>query len=151
MKTLTFLITAIILSFMANAQSKNLPKTELRTIDGNLISSSGIVKPNTTTILVFWDANSSKCCDNLDSLQCIGDEILQNKGIKIITICVDCNGTWSSVKPVVMGRGWEFETFIDVNNDLKRAMNINQLPCTILIDKNQNMICSYEGYLSKNK
>lgn len=64
----------------------------------------------------------------------------------MICICVDGTGSWSHVKPVVDGNCWEFDTYVDVNCDLKRAMNVTNVPCTILLDGSKNLICRYNGF-----
>jgi len=64
----------------------------------------------------------------------------------IISICVDCNGSWGQVKPFVKGKGYDFETYVDINGDLKHAMNAGTVPCTIVFDKNNDQICRYDNY-----
>jgi cytochrome c biogenesis protein CcmG, thiol:disulfide interchange protein DsbE len=61
--------------------------------------------------------------------------------VKMVAICVDCNGNWTQVKPIVNGNNWDFETYIDVNGDFKRAMNVGDVPCSMLFDTDQNLVC----------
>jgi hypothetical protein len=78
-------------------------------------------------------------------------ENLQQRGVKMVAICIDSNGTWSHIKPMANGKNWEFEIYIDTNGDFKRAMNVGNVPCTILFDQNQNMLCRNIGYCSGNE
>ena len=70
-------------------------------------------------------------------------EELREKGIRLVAISVDCNGSWSQVKPMVQGQGWEFDAYIDVNGDLMRAMNVSEVPCTLLFDQARQLLCRY--------
>jgi len=76
---------------------------------------------------------------------------LKDKGVKLIAICVDCRGTWSYLKPFVQGKAWDFDVYIDVNGDFKRAMGVTDAPYTLLLDKNQKVVCRSAGYCSGNE
>jgi peroxiredoxin len=140
----------IILLFWAGnlllAQNNKLPATDLKTLNGTPISTAEIFETGNTTLLVFWKSTSGKCCENLEDLQNSWTESLEEKGVKMIAICVDCSGAWSHVKPLVAAKGWDFDTYIDVNGDFKRAMGVSIAPCTILLDKNLDQICRQNGF-----
>ena len=146
MKTITVFLLAAFWITTLNAQNNNLPATKIKTLDGTTVVASEITQPGTTTILVFWKSSENKCIENLENLQEIWLESLQSSGVKMISVCVDCNGSWSKIKPIVNGNNWEFDTYVDTNGDLKRAMNVNTFPCTIVIDDLQNQICRYNNY-----
>jgi len=61
---------------------------------------------------------------------------------------VDCHGSSSHVKPIVKGKNYDFETYIDVNGDFIRAMSVSAFLYTILFDKDQKELCRYSGYCS---
>jgi len=130
------------------AQTSKLPETELKTLDGTTVSSKVVLLTGSPTILVFWKSTSGKCCENLDEMQNAWTESLRDKGVKIIAICTDCKGSWGHIKPIVNAKGWDFDTYIDVNGDFMRAMAVNSMPCTILFDENLNLVCRYNGYCS---
>ena len=50
------------------------------------------------------------------------------------------------VAPFVNGREWEFEVLLDPNGDFKRAMGVNDVPHTFLIDKEGNIVYSHNNY-----
>lgn len=148
MKTITIALLIFWPVIWLSAQQKTALSSELIDLDGNKTNSWQIVEPGTTTVLVFWKSSSTKCCDNLDNLQSAWVDTLKSKGIKLIAICVDCNGTWSHVKPIMNGKNWDFESYIDLNGDFKRTMGVTEIPCTILLDQDQNMVCRYNGFCS---
>ena len=46
----------------------------------------------------------------------------------------------------VNGQGWEYEVYLDPNGDLKRAMNVNNVPHTFLIDGNREIVWQHNSY-----
>ena len=45
------------------------------------------------------------------------------------------------------GKGWEYEVYIDANQDLKRAMNVNNVPYTFLIDGKGKIVYEHNNYV----
>jgi len=148
MKTLTFALLILWPTIWLSAQPKQTLTSELTDLNGNKTDSWKIVEPGTATVLVFWKSSSTKCCDNLENLQSAWVDTLKNRGVKLVAICVDCNGNWSHIKPIMNGKNWDFDSYIDLNGDFKRTMGVNEIPCTILLDQNQNMVCRYNGFCS---
>lgn len=141
MKRLALSLIVLLPAIWMTAQVSDIPSADLRDLDGNIISSSQLIQPGTSTLLIFWRSGSGKCCDNLDRLQEAWEETLKQNGVRLVAICVDCSGNWTQVKPIVNGNNWDFDTYIDVNGDFKRAMNVGDVPCTMLFDKDETLVC----------
>ena len=146
MKTMTLFLMIFMTAFWLNAQRVNILSYELTDLNGNKTDSWQIFEPGTTTVLVFWKTSSTKCCDNLDNLQSAWVDTLKDRGAKLIAICVDGNGVWSHVKPLMSGKNWVFDSYIDVKGNFKRTMGVCDIPCTILLDQDQNMVYRYNGF-----
>jgi cytochrome c biogenesis protein CcmG, thiol:disulfide interchange protein DsbE len=69
---------------------------------------------------------------------------------KIAAVSIDDSRTSSRVKSFVAGRGWNFDIYLDVNSDLKRALNINDVP-HILIIKKGKIVYQHNGYVPGNE
>jgi hypothetical protein len=143
MKTLTLILFACWPAIWMSAQEKSMPGVDLRDIDGKIISSAEILQPGTPTMVVFWKSTDGRYFENLDNMAQAWEETLKLKGLRMVAICIDCNGSWSQVKPIVNGNGWEFDTYIDVNGDFKRAMCVGDGPCTMVYDGDENLVCRY--------
>ncbi len=145
MKTL-IIIAMCLLIMSAVAQKPAMPSAQLRTLDGVVVNTSEIFAVDETTLLVFWRSEDGKCCENLDLLQEAWNDQLKNKNVRLVAVCVDARGSYSHVKPLVKGRGWDFDAYIDLNGDFRRSMAVNLLPCTILLDEKLNVICRHDGF-----
>ena len=148
MKTLTIFLVLTGLTTGLMSQTGNIPDEALITTDGVTVMSTKVFQSTTPVILVFWEMNSNKCCNNLDNMQALWQETLQEEGVKMIAVCIGTNSSWGQVKPMANGRNWEFEIYIDPNGNFKRAMNINRAPCTLLFDQHHELLCRQEGYCS---
>jgi hypothetical protein len=70
----------------------------------------------------------------------------EETGVKIIAISIDDSRTSSSVAPFVSGKGWEYEVYLDINGDFKRAMNVNNVPHVFLLDGNGKIVLQHNSY-----
>ena len=43
-------------------------------------------------------------------------------------------------------KGWEYEIYIDENQDFKRAMNVNNVPHTFIINGKGEIVWSHNSY-----
>ena len=157
MKNIALLLFACLPAFWMSAQPDLIPDVDLRDVNGNQVSSLDMIHAGAPTLLVFWKSTSRTCCENIEMLQETWESELKQRGVRMIAICVDCNGSWGYVKPLVNGNNWDFDNYVDVNGDLKRAMNVGEVPCTMLFDSDQQMICRYnsgysgsQAYICKN-
>ena len=65
--------------------------------------------------------------------------------MQLYAISVDDARTANRVKPLVDGKDWDFTILLDTNNDLKRALNAQSIPYTIII-KNGEIVFRHTGY-----
>lgn len=146
MKNLLILLMMLILVQPAATQSFYASNENLKTVDGSTIHADEIFNSPEGTILIFWDINSPESSHDLENLNESWIERVKPYGVNLVSVCTDKSGNWLKVKPYVDGKGWEFDTYIDVNGDLRRALSITTLPYTILLDGNLNIKCRYVGY-----
>ena len=46
----------------------------------------------------------------------------------------------------MLGEGWSYEIILDENQDLARAMNVNNPPMTFIVDGNGKVVYTHQGY-----
>ncbi len=136
------------LSFNANSQ-ESFPSIKIKSISGKEVNLSDIALKNKDTLIVvsFWATWCIPCIAELDN---INDELIEKQAIKpfkFIGVAVDDSRTSQRVKPFVKGKGWQFDVLIDVNSELKRALNITDIP-HVLIIKNNKIVYRHTGYIA---
>lgn len=70
----------------------------------------------------------------------------EETGVKLIAVSIDNARSTGRVEPYVNGQGWEYQVLLDPNGDLKRAMNVNNVPHTFLIDGKGNIVWDHNNY-----
>ena len=138
------LLLGIFLGMQTHPQS--LPAVDLFTLDGERVDASSISNEGMPMILVFFKTFDNDCMDNLVEINESYREQLKQKGVKMVAVCVDCDGKKAHVKPFVYGHDLPMTVYIDLNGDLKRSLGIPDAPFTILYDQEMKVYCQYNGY-----
>lgn len=138
------LVIAILIFSLTQAQS-NLPDTDLKTLDGKNTSLQKISEENDLIIVSLWATWCVPCKNELDAINDIYSDWQDETNVKLYAISIDDSRTVRRVKPLVNGKGWEYEILLDTNNDLKRALGTATVPLTLII-KNGEIVYRHSGY-----
>lgn len=141
---LVFFIVCFTESF---SQAKDIPEVSLTTLDGGSILSTEIVNKEGATIISFWATWCKPCILELNELNDLKEDWADESNVEIIAISIDDARSSSKVSSFVSSRGWDFKTYLDVNSEFKRALNINNIPHTVLIDKSGKLVWQHAGYV----
>lgn len=148
-KKILYASIALFLTSQSSFSQESLPSIKIKSISGKEINFSEIATASKDTLLVvsFWATWCIPCVAELDN---ISDEIKEKQAIKpfkFIGIAIDDSRTAQRVKPFVKGKGWQFDVYTDVNSDLKRALNVTDVP-HVLIIKNNKIVYRHTGYIA---
>ena len=147
-----FLAITLLLAYVAagNAQSNNsgspIPAVDVKTIDGKQFNTSKISNDGKPIIISFWATWCKPCKKELDAIAEEYSDWQKETGVKLIAISIDDARSSSKVGPDVKSKGWEYEVYIDENSDFKRAMNVNNVPHTFIIDGNGKIVWQHNSY-----
>lgn len=142
MKFLTF--AAFFLSFSLFAQT-SLPTISIKTLEGTQTSLQQLSEDNDLMIVSLWATWCVPCKNELDAINDVYQDWQDETNVKLYAISIDDSRTVKRVKPLVNGKGWEFDVLLDTNNDLKRALGTATVPYTIVISKGK-VIYKHSGY-----
>ena len=74
------------------------------------------------------------------------EEWQNETGVTLVAVAIDDQKTINSVPVYVNGKGWEYLVLLDPNGDFKRAMGVNNVPHTFLVDKSGNIVYTHNNY-----
>ncbi|NLF41352.1 MAG: TlpA family protein disulfide reductase, partial [Bacteroidales bacterium] len=114
--------------------AKKLPSVTIKTLDGKDFNTADIQNDGKPIIVSFWATWCRPCLKELTAFSDNYEEWQAETGVKIYAISTDDARTKANVLPMVNGRGWEFDFFIDTNGDFKRAMSVSQVPHTFILN-----------------
>jgi cytochrome oxidase Cu insertion factor (SCO1/SenC/PrrC family) len=63
-----------------------------------------------------------------------------------MTVSIDDSRNTAMVKTYSKSQGWNFPVLLDPNSDLKRSLNFQNVPYTIIVDQNGKIIYQHTGY-----
>lgn len=123
-----------------------IPSSVVKKLDGSKVNSNTFSNNGKPMIISFWATWCKPCKKELDAIAENYDDWVQETGVKLIAISIDDARSSGKVVTDVKSKGWEYEVYIDENQDFKRAMNVNNVPHTFLIDGKGNIVWSHNSY-----
>ena len=117
--------------FSVNAQ-ENIPNMTLKTISGKSIESSEVLNSQGFSIISFWATWCIPCINELDAINELYDSWNENNSIKVLAISTDDARSKKRVRPMISGKNWAFDGYLDTNQNFKRSLNISGIPHTII-------------------
>ena len=148
MKKLIFLsLIAFLFTAVSIAQSGGgIPAVTVKKLDGGKVNSNTFNNGGKPIIISFWATWCKPCKKELDAVHENYEEWVKETGVKLIAISIDDVRSSGKVVTDVKSKGWDFEVYLDENQDFKRAMNVNNIPHTFLVDGNGKIVWSHNSY-----
>ena len=131
------------LMFQVSAQ---LPKIKLKDVKGNSVDVSQISNNGKPIIISFWATWCKPCKAELNTIADEFDDWVDETGVKLIAVSIDDARSASRVEPYINAMGWEYTVLMDPNGNMKRAMNVNNVPHTFLLDGNGKIVWDHNNY-----
>ena len=145
MKKLYLLIAAMMVATFACAQTR-LPNITLKDVSGNDVR-LGTLSNNGKPIVVAFFATWCKPCNReLNAIDEVYSDWQQETGVKIVAVSIDQAQNINKVKPLVDENGWTYQVLLDPNGELKRAMGVQMIPYTLLLDGKGDIVYKHNGY-----
>lgn len=142
------LASVVLLSgiFMAQGQDK-LPEISLTNTDGDQVDVAEYGNNEKITVLNFWATWCTPCKKELNNIAEMYEDWQDDYNVEVIAVSIDDAKTTSRVKAYVNGQAWDYDVLLDSNQDLKRALNFQTVPFTIVVDQEGNIVDRHTGYV----
>ena len=129
-----------------NNGGRALPAADLKTTDGKTVSSSKFNNNGKPIIISFWATWCKPCKKELDAISENYEEWQKETGVKLIAISIDDSRSSGKVVTDSKSHGWDFEIYLDQNQDFKRAMNVNNVPHTFIVNGKGEIVWQHNSY-----
>ena len=140
------LIGAINSGIKAQDSGRKIPAVEIKSLDSSPFNTGDIQNDGKPIIISIWATWCSPCKRELNTIAEDYIDWQDETGVKLIAISIDDARNMQKVKPYVDGQSWDYEVYLDPNADFKRAMNVNNVPHTFLIDGEGNIVWQHNSY-----
>jgi peroxiredoxin len=139
------LITLMSLSLLAFPQGV-IPAGRVQDLNGKWIQSNKLATPGKCLILSFWATWCKPCIKELSAIYDNLPDWQKETGVELVAVSIDDSRSSAKVAPFVAGRGWDFRVVLDANGDLKRALNVINVPHTFLYDGEGKLVWQHTTY-----
>ena len=94
----------------------------------------------------FWATWCGPCKKEMIHLDRFSRQYKKNN-FSVLSISIDTQRSLSEVKRYVRSKKYDFEVFIDPNQQIFKKLNGNIMPTNLLIDKNGQVVWMHYGYM----
>lgn len=130
-----------------NAQSVELPDTQIKDVSsGKKVSFNKTFEPGKVTMVSFWATWCVPCKKEIKNVREKLESWHKEADFNFMTVSIDESRAEGLVRSYAKSQGWDFPYYIDPNGDLKRSLNFQNVPFTVIVDKNGKVAYMHSGY-----
>ncbi len=144
MKKILFILSAVLLTFGATAQ--DLPSTTIKQLNGRPVKFNEIFKEGRVTLVSFWATWCVPCKAEIKNIKEKMPEWKDQADFDFVTISIDDSRAAAMVKAYTKSQAWDWPVYLDQNSDLKRSLNFQNVPFTMIVDKSGKIVFQHTGY-----
>jgi len=145
MKKLLLLVSVLCFSGVMFAQ--DLPNTQIKDLNtGKKLAFQDIVESGKVTVISFWATWCIPCKKEIKNISKALPEWKKEADFNYITVSIDETRAEGIARTYAVSQGWKFPIYIDPNSDLKRSLNFQSVPFTMIIDKAGKIVFRHIGY-----
>ncbi|MEN3026646.1 MAG: TlpA disulfide reductase family protein [Chlorobiota bacterium] len=123
-----------------------LPAVTLQTLDGRSVRADTLHNGGKPMVVNFWATWCKPCLVELATLHKLYPQWQAETGVKILAISIDDARTSAKVAPLVRARKWQFDVYLDPNSELRRAMNVTDIPHSFVLDGSGRIVWQHQAY-----
>lgn len=129
------------------AAEAQIPSVTLKDINGKTVRTDTLSNNGKPIIIDFFATWCKPCNRELSAISEVYEDWQEETGVKLIAVSIDQAQNINKVKPLVDSHGWEYDVLLDPNSDLKRALGVQTIPYTIIVDGKGNIVYRHNGYV----
>ena len=145
MKKLNLLWLLWALAMTSFAQAR-LPKVVLKSIEGRSVQTDTLQNGGRPMVVAFFATWCKPCNRELKAIDEVYAYWQKETGVRLVAVSIDQAQNANKVKPLVDENGWTYHVLLDTNGELKRALGIQMIPYTLVVDGQGRIVYRHNGY-----
>jgi len=123
-----------------------LPNVTVTDMKGSKVATNKLFNDGKPIIISFWATWCKPCLKELTTIADVYDDWQEETGVKLIAVSIDDSRSSAQVKTLISGKGWTYEVLLDVNSEFKRAMNVNAVPHTFVVNGKGEIVWQHTSF-----
>ena len=144
MKKFLFFVLSLAIALPSMAE---LPSVALKDINGNSVNTAELYNNGKPFVISFFALWCKPCMRELKAIHEVYPDWQDETGMKLIAVSIDEAQNEQKVKPLIDGRGWEYDVLLDPNGEFKRQMGVTDIPHVFIVDGQGNVVWNHKGYV----
>ena len=151
MKLLSLIVFLFFISLPLHAQNdedlagRKAPNFKLINLSGKYVELNKEIG-NGPILLSFWATWCKPCLEEMVEFNKIYQDY-KEKGFTLLAISTDTEKSVAKVKPYIKSKNYKFPVLFDTNSEVARKYYAQQMPYTVMLDKNGNIVYTHLGYM----
>lgn len=142
----TFLIFGLFSFSQEKVSSSKFPDIKLIDLEKDSIDLNEKIKSKKLTVISFWATWCAPCKKELNAIHKVHQSWQKELDMQLIAISIDNNRTVGRVESYVESAQWNYTILLDTDWILKKALAIKNIPFTLIVDENNNILYSHQNY-----
>ena len=130
-----------------NSEGRLIPSVDVKTVDGKTFNTGKFANDGKPMIIDFWATWCKPCKKELDAISEVYADWQKETGVKLIAISIDDSRSSGKAVTDVKTHGWEYEVYLDENQDFKRALNVGDIPQVFILNGKGEIVWQHSGYV----
>jgi cytochrome c biogenesis protein CcmG/thiol:disulfide interchange protein DsbE len=129
------------------AKISKIPSVQIKTMEGKSVNTLTFSNNGKPMVIDFWATWCVPCVMELNAIADKYEYWKRETGVKIIIVAVDTVHNTTTVSSFVKNKGWQYEVYLDQDQNLQKAMQVNDTPCTFVIDGSGKVVWMHNSYM----
>jgi hypothetical protein len=143
-KKIMILLPFCFLAIGLRAQNE-VSSATLKNMRGKIVSFGSVTQKDSLVLVCFWATNSELSINQLNAINAVYGKWKEAGGFRLMVVSVDEGKAANKIKPMVYANEWTFDVYLDINGELRNALKSNNLPQSMIIQRNK-VIYEQSGY-----
>lgn len=147
-KLTTLILALVTIPMLAFCQKdRTLPSVQVSELDGDKTLVTEHINKQGLTIVSFWATWCKPCIQELDNIQKVYSKWEEETNVKMMAFSIDEARSAVKVAPMAKTKEWSFDVFLDTSNELRKALEIDNIPHTYVLNKKGEIIWEHDSYV----
>ncbi|MEC8757998.1 MAG: TlpA disulfide reductase family protein [Bacteroidota bacterium] len=137
----------LLLGWTAAVSAQDIPSVELKDLADMTVDTRAFVeKAEGPVLFCFWATWCSPCKRELNNYADLYPDWQDEIGVELVAVSIDDPRSMMRVKPYVNSVSWDYTVLLDPNKAFARAMQVNNVPHTFLVNAEGEVVWQHNNY-----